>query len=210
MIMNNATIKLIEPNSTRWLSLEDFPNEKWLPIKGYEQAYAVSSYGRIKTIDRTIIFSDGRVRGYKSQIVKIHKINQHYYVVSLSQNQRKSMKDVHRLVAETFVPNPHNYNEVNHKDENSFNNCADNLEWCTRKYNINYGNHNRKVSESKINNPKLSKPVIQIGLDGINIQTFPSIREAARFLGNVKRDCNILRACQGKSQTSFGYKWAYL
>lgn len=200
----------VEPNSKRWLSLQDLPNEKWLPIRGYEQSYMVSSYGRIKTIDRTLIFSDGRVRKYKSMIIRTHRINQHYYVASLSQNQRKTMKDVHRLVAEAFIPNPNGLNEINHKDENSMNNCADNLEWCTRKYNINYGNHNKKVSGSRINCPSTSKPVVQMKPDGTVIQTFPSIREAARSLGDVKRDCNILRVCQGVNKTCFGYKWSYL
>lgn len=200
----------VEPNSQRWLSLQDLPNERWLPIRGYEQSYMISSYGRIKAIDRTLTFSDGRVRAYKSRIIRTHRINQHYYVASLTQNQRRAMKDVHRLVAEAFIPNPNGFREINHKDENSLNNCADNLEWCTRKYNINYGNHNKKVSESKMNCPSTSKPVVQMKPDGTVIQTFPSIREAARSLGDVKRDCNILRVCQGVYKTCFGYKWSYL
>ena len=200
----------VEPNSQRWLSLQDLPNERWLPIKGYEQSYMISSYGRIKAIDRTLTFSDGRVRAYKSRIIRTHRINQHYYVASLSQNQRRIMKDVHRLVAEAFIPNPNGFKEINHKDENSLNNCIDNLEWCTRKYNNNYGSHNKKVSESIMNCPSTSKPVVQMKPDGTVIQTFPSIREAARSLGDVKRDCNILRACQGINKTCFGYKWSYL
>lgn len=201
---------MIQPNSPRWMSLQDLPNEIWLPIKEYEQSYMVSSYGRIKTLDRTLTFSDGRVRSYKSRIVKLHRLNKNYYVVTLTQNQRCMMKDVHRLVAEIFIPNPNGYKEVNHKDENSFNNCVDNLEWCTRKYNLNYGNHNKKLSEARINCPSTSKPVVQMKPDGTIIQTFTSIREAARSLGSVKRDGNILRACQGKYKTCFGYKWSYL
>lgn len=208
--MAHCNHNTVEPNSQRWLSLQDLPNERWLPIKGYEQSYMISSYGRIKAIDRTLTFSDGRVRAYKSRIIRTHRINQHYYVASLSQNQRRIMKDVHRLVAEAFIPNPNGFKEINHKDENSLNNCVDNLEWCTRKYNNNYGSHNKKVSESIMNCPSTSKPVVQMKPDGTIIQTFPSIREAARSLGNVKRDCNILRVCQGINKTCFGYKWSYL
>ena len=201
---------IIQPNSPRWMSLQDLPDEKWLPIKGYEQSYMVSSYGRIKTIDRTLEFSDGRVRKYKGKVIRIHRINQNYYVASLSQNQRRLMKDVHRLVAEAFIPNPNGFKEVNHKDENSLNNQVDNLEWCTRKYNLNYGSRNKRSSESRMNNPITSKPIIQMKPDGTVIRTFPSIREAARYLGDVKKDCNILRVCQGKFKTSNGYKWSYL
>ena len=56
---------------------------------------------------------------------------------------------VHRIVAETFINNPNNYKYVNHKDENPSNNCVTNLEWCTQKYNINYGTGNQKRSEAE-------------------------------------------------------------
>ena len=54
---------------------------------------------------------------------------------------------IHRLVAETFIPNPDNLPEVNHKDENKLNNEASNLEWCTHKYNSNYGSRPRRIGE---------------------------------------------------------------
>ena len=61
---------------------------------------------------------------------------------------------VHRLVAQAFVPNPNKYPEINHKDENPLNNCAENLEWCTSKYNSNYGTHKEKLRQRMLeNNP---------------------------------------------------------
>lgn len=75
---------------------------------------------------------------------------------------------VHRLVAIAFVDNPYKYTEINHKDENPLNNKADNLEWCTRKYNMNYGTTPQRL------NLKNMKPVYYLDENGRT--DFPSIR----------------------------------
>ena len=71
-----------------------------------------------------------------------------YLQVHLSKNGKHYAKSIHRLVAQTFIPNPNNYSQVNHKDEKRDNNNVENLEWCNCKYNNNYGNRNKKISES--------------------------------------------------------------
>lgn len=73
-----------------------------------------------------------------------------YLRVGLWKNGEKISCYVHVLVATMFIENPDNLPQVNHKDENNKNNDADNLEWCTAEYNINYGNHNRRVSQTRI------------------------------------------------------------
>lgn len=80
--------------------------------------------------------------GYRIQKERIRKCevgSNGYLHVLLCKNGKYITHNVHRLVAETFIPNPDNLPEINHKDENKENNCVDNLEWCTRKYNMNYG-----------------------------------------------------------------------
>lgn len=192
---------MIQPNSPRWMSLQDFPNEKWLPVKGYEQSYMISSYGRIKTIDRVLTFSDGRVREYKSRIIRTHRINQHYYVASLSQNQRRLMKDVHRLVAEAFIPNPNGFNEVNHKDENKTNNCVNNLEWCTAEYNSNYGTCKNRIGDSN------SRPILKYDLEGNFIREYKSMSEAERIEGI--NHASICICCNGRVSYQGSSIWIY-
>ncbi len=70
-----------------------------------------------------------------------------YYSVWLYKNGKRYFKLVHRLVGKAFIPNPHNYPQINHKDENTKNNTVDNLEWCSAKYNCNYGSHKLKLSK---------------------------------------------------------------
>ena len=120
--------------------------EIWKPIKNYEGLYEVSNLGRIKGVTRYV---KGKV-GYRIQKEKIRKCevsSNGYLHVLLCKNGKYTTHNVHRLVAGAFIPNPDNLPEINHKDENKENNCVDNLEWCTRKYNMNYG-----TTQSRIHN----------------------------------------------------------
>ena len=85
----------------------------------------------------------------KEKILKPQNTNG-YLFVRLSKNNKIKRYLVHRLVAQAFIPNPNNYLEVNHIDENSLNNNVNNLEWCSHKYNINYGTGNERRSKSEI------------------------------------------------------------
>ena len=90
---------------------------------------------------------------------------------------------------------------VNHKDENTSNNCVDNLEWCTAKYNTNYGTGISRRSKSK------NKPIIQLGIDNSIIKNWASAKEAAIELG--LHPGNISRCCNGMRKQAYGYIWRY-
>ena len=113
--------------------------EIWKPVVGYEGLYEVSSYGRVRSLDRYVKYSNGPIHLHKGRILNPGKEKVGYLVVPLSCNGKLHLKKIHILVAEAFIPNPDNLPQVNHKDENKTNNNVDNLEWCTAKYNMNYG-----------------------------------------------------------------------
>ena len=126
--------------------------EIWRPVVGYEGLYEVSSYGRVRSMDRYVKYSNGRINLHKGRILSPGKDTNGYLQVILTCNGKHKSIKVHRLIVQAFIPNPDNLLEVNHKDEDKTNNSVDNLEWCTRKYNINYGSRKDKVRDTKIKN----------------------------------------------------------
>lgn len=114
--------------------------EIWKPIEGYEELYLISSYGRIWNELKNKIMN-----GY---------LNHGYLSINLRKNNTGKPYMIHRLVGFHFIPNPHNYPQINHKDECKTNNKVDNLEWCTSKYNNNYGTRNERISKKNKNKPK--------------------------------------------------------
>ena len=122
--------------------------EEWKNIPDYDGLYQASTFGRVRSIDRVIeAVIDGitQKRLVRGKVLSGGQNGHGYLFVYLSKNGKVSRFYIHRLIAITFIPNPFNYPCINHKDENPYNNYVDNLEWCTQKYNANYGSHIEKV-----------------------------------------------------------------
>ena len=189
--------------------------EIWKDIKDYEGLYQVSNLGRVKNL------YDGRHKKFREKILQQQKTKKSYLVVTLQKEKVRKQFFVHRLVAQTFLPNPNNLPEVNHKSEIKTQNNVENLEWCNNDYNIHYGtgiirgSENRKGKTLKEETKKkigesLSKAILQINKDtDVIIKEWSSMAEIKRELGY--NQSNISKCCNGKlrNNTSYGYKWQY-
>lgn len=154
-----------------------------IDIIGYEGLYAITNCGQVWSYRKNTFLKPYLARGY--------------FKVCLCKDKIRKQVLIHRLVAEAFIPNPLNLPQINHIDENKQNNCAENLEWCNAKYNINYGEHNKKVGKSHC------KKVYCVELGKV----FESAKLAAMQLG--LSDSNIAKCCKGKYKTTGGFHWKY-
>lgn len=176
--------------------------EVWKAITETDGLYEISNLGNIRSIDRYAKVCGGGKRFVKGKIYKPTICTNGYLELHASMYGKRKVFLIHRLVAQYFIPNPNNFPEVNHKDEDVTNNSVDNLEWCTAKYNCNYGTRNKRCMEKVI-----KKPVKQLSLEGETIAIFPMVKDAMRKTGI--NDSQIIRVCKGKNLTAGGYKWEY-
>lgn len=126
--------------------------EIWKDIKGYENMYQVSNTGRVRSLDRTIIRSDGKSYKKKGKECRYQENGDGYLLVKLSKNGVSKYMPVHRLVATTFIPTDDSKKEINHIDCNRKNNNVENLEWLTHRDNVRHsakkGHYSRKGTKN--------------------------------------------------------------
>lgn len=156
--------------------------EEWKDVVGAEKYYQISNLGRIRNKITKCILKPSRSGSYRH--------------IELRYGVNKNVL-IHRLVAEAFVPNPNNYSYVNHIDENKENNRADNLEWCTAKYNIHYGAGALQRNQR----------IIQYDLNGNALKVWESMKEACEKLGLYYQ--GISACCRGEKRSCGGYVWTY-
>lgn len=172
--------------------------EIWRDILGYEGLYQVSNEGRVRSLNYN--------KTKQIKIIKPFISRCGYLIVLFSMNGKRKHFQVHRLVAEAFIPNPNNYPQVNHKDENPENNRVENLEWCDCFYNINYGKRTEKARKKLLNHPQKSKQIYQYTIGGELVAIWPSSKECGR---NGFFQSAVNRCCNGKIKTHKGYRWSF-
>lgn len=181
-----------------------FIEEIWKPVVGYEGIYEVSSLGRVKSCERTIIRSNGREINFPDKIMKPSINHKGYLIIDLRKNGKRSGGFVHRLVGKAFIDNPLNKEQINHKNGNKTDNRVQNLEWVTNQENMAHaykflGRTNKDASESR------KRVVEQLSDDLSVISVFSSIQEAFDKTGIN----NISAVCRGIRPNAGGYKWRY-
>ena len=170
----------------------------------YEGLYKVSNLGKILSLNYK---NTG-----KAKLMNPSKTTDGYLQVCLSKNKEYKKCYVHRLVAETFLENPENLPEVNHKDENKKNNFVflnedgtvnkekSNLEWKNHRDNLNHGTRNERIAKAK------SKKVLQFSLSGELIREWDSTQECGR---NGFNQGHVAACCRGEKPQYKGFRWEY-
>ena len=175
----------------------------------YEGLYKVSNLGRILSLDYRHTGKPGLMNPSEGK--------DGYLTVNLWKNRKRKLCKVHRLVTQTFLPNPENLPQVNHKDEDKTNNFVflnedgsvdkekSNLEWKNPKDNCNHGTRNERIAKANTNGKK-SKKVLQLSLSGELIREWPSAAECER---NGFDHGAVWRCCNGKQKSAYGFLWMY-
>lgn len=172
--------------------------EIWKDIQGYEGMYQVSSHGRVRSLDRIVVRPNGNGDYFaKGKIIYVVLTKWGYNEVHLHKDNKTKIYKVHRLVAQAFIENPNNLPCVNHIDENKTNNNVSNLEWCTYKYNNNYGTKkNRQGEKNKNENNPNSHKILCVNTGEI----FGCIKFAAEKY-NISRQ-TISHCLNGRQKTA--------
>lgn len=184
--------------------------ENWLPIQGYEGLYEISDHGRVKTVQKASTDKKERI-DFIPEKIRIGSVSKKGYLIfqAWKENKHKGFM-VHRLVAMHFLNPPLNptYNQINHKDGNKKNNHCSNLEWCNNSENQfhRYRVLGQPGCNAGITNHPRSKPkqIIRMDMNGIELETLPSIAEACR-----KGYTNIHKYLSGERTHASGFKWKY-
>jgi len=183
--------------------------EEWKNIEEFTN-YQASNTGKI----RNTIFQNNIVKKEKIKEIIPHKQNSGYLIVSLYKNGKHYNRSVHRLVAQTFISNPNNLQQVNHKDGNKENNCVDNLEWCTQSENMKHAYKNGLTKAQATgrygkNNLKAIKINMLDKNNGKLLKQFGSIIDGAKYVG-ASKSCHIVSCCKGRLKSAYGYRWEYV
>lgn len=174
----------------------------------YTGMYEASTFGHVRSIDRTITNKNGVKVKRKGQLLTEIPRNGYLEVVLTKDNVHHS-ENIHQLIMNAHCPNPNPeiYTEINHIDEDKTNNRLDNLEWCTHKENVNHGTSRERARNSLRTTPYVGQ-VKQMDLDGNVVKIWKSANKAAKELGI--NNSNLYRHLRGINKTCGGYRWEYV
>lgn len=169
--------------------------EIWKDIEGFEGYYQVSNLGNVKSLNYK--------RSGKAKLLSPKKHNKGYLQIQLNNGNANKTFTIHRLVAQAFISNPDKLPCVNHKDEDKTNNRAENLEWCSSKYNAKYS------ASLHPNRKKITQiqKVVQYDKNGNIIKVWDNAHSI--YLETKMSDWSIAECCRGNRKSAYGYIWHY-
>lgn len=173
-------------------NLDNLEGEVWKSITDYPE-YEISNKGRIKYPIRK------GIKPYKMRITEGGNSADGYKTFGLKNENETKNIGIHRLVALLFIPNPNNYNIVNHRDGDKSNNKFNNLEWCSRSQNTKHAYDNDLISGKR--------KIYQLDVNNKIIKEWDTIKDAYETLGLSRTAINSVLS--GKNKTSGGYYWCY-
>ena len=182
-------------------SIIPLPGEKWYSLgvfadENYTDYYELSTMGRVKSVK-------------KNKILKPWNDKDGYYRIDLFKNGSRKTVRIHVLVATKFLPNEEGLPVINHKDENKHNNCVDNLEWCTVKYNATYGTSIAKRKETckkkKLNICEYNnRPIAMLSKEGELLKVYEELDDVIKDGFNKAA---VMQCASGTIELHGGYKW---
>lgn len=173
--------------------MKELDASRFKPIPGYEGLYECNPSGIIRSLDRVVTHKNGRRQRIQGQIITAYSDSAGYLHVTLCKNGKQRTVGLHRVIAETFVPNPNNKPAVNHIDGDKTNNCVDNLEWNTAQENMQH------ATRTGLLNPEQCRINGRKSIDAVGMRVkcedtgelFPSIHEACKRVSDGGVSNNI-------------------
>lgn len=203
--MEHVIVKMehVIVNSQRWFDISSLEGEELKDLE-CSNNYCISNYGRVMSKER--LFQAGFLTVHrKNTILKCMTSTSGYLRVSIILEGKKKQLSIHRLVANAFIPNPEGFPQINHKNEDKTDNRVENLEWCTAKYNTNYGTGNERRIQTR--SDRHGRNIIQYRKDGSIVHVYRGMKRIERQTGyNISA---IKKVCKGEQLTSYGYVWRY-
>jgi len=182
----------------------------WKPVKNWEHLLEVNKFGAVRTIDRMVKARGGRYRRCSSVVKTPHLTLNGYMALHVYYQGKYKDLYLHRILAETFIPNPENKRTINHIDGVKTNNRLSNLEWATDSENIKHAwrtglrTYTGKMLSAAY---KRRKKVTKYSMQGLPICSYVGVKLAANENGTQPSHINSV--CKGSRNSAGGYKWKY-